>query len=250
MKKGVFLKYYRMISVVLVLVLSVSYVGVVDYVSDLKSLPSSASEIGSIDKTVVIDAGHGGEDGGTVGVSGTLEKNVNLSVSLYLKRLFELTDIRVVLTRNSDKLMYSEGEENHKKASDVRNRVKFTKQVENPVFVSIHQNSFPISKYSGLQVYYSENNTDSKALAEVIQSTNREFLRPDNYRKIKPAGNNIYVLRKLDCPAVLVECGFLSNEKEEQMLKNEDYQKKMSFVIFSSVVDYLTDGEEQDSESE
>lgn len=244
LKKSVFLKYYRMISVTAVLALSFSYVGVVDYITNLKSVPSSSTNDCVSDVTVVIDAGHGGEDGGTVGACGSLEKDINLAVSLQIDKLFALTDVNTVLTRDSDKLLYNDGEENRKKAADVRNRVKITQQVENPVFVSIHQNSFPISKYSGLQVYYSEINAESRSLAELVQQTNKAYLQPDNTRNIKPAGNNIYVLSNLDCPAVLVECGFLSNESEERMLVDEDYQKKLSFVIFSSVINYLTVGEQ------
>ncbi len=234
------MRHYRAISVALILVLTAAYISVIETLTADYVITSNSKDVLHCDVTVVIDAGHGGEDGGTVGTSGSLEKDINLAIASSVKRLFDLTDINVVMTRDEDKLLYGEGQENRKKYYDVRNRVELVSKISNPVFVSIHQNSFPISKYSGLQVYYSPNNGESRTLAKRIQDFTSNYLQKENTRSIKEAGRNIYVLKALNCPSVLVECGFLSNYGEEQLLMDEKYQNKVAFVIFSAVVDYLT----------
>lgn len=188
---------------------------------------------------IVIDPGHGGEDGGAVGKAGTLEKDINLAISKNLQSYLTLAGFNVKMTRNKDVLLYSKEQSNMKKYYDVRNRVAFTKSFENAVFVSIHQNTFPLEKYSGLQVYYSKNNLDSKKISSIIQQNAVTFLQPNNNRKEKEAGGNIYVLKELWCPAVLVECGFLSNESEEKALCDKEYRKQVAFVIFKSLAEYL-----------
>ncbi|MBE6681809.1 MAG: hypothetical protein E7600_05970 [Ruminococcaceae bacterium] len=191
------------------------------------------------DTVVVIDPGHGGEDGGAVGVSGVLEKDINLAISQYIHDFFVFIDTDCVLTRKDDILLYESGQENRKKYHDVRNRVRIANAYDNPLFVSIHQNKFPMEKYFGLQVYYSSNNKNSQIIADSIQSNNKMFLQPDNNRKTKEAVKSIYVLDALKCPAVLVECGFLSNSREEGLLSNEDYQKKIAFIIFKSLIEHF-----------
>ncbi len=190
--------------------------------------------------TLVIDAGHGGEDGGAVGASGTLEKEINLSVAKKLEGMFKFLDVDVVMTRVDDRMLYFPEQLSRKKYYDLRNRKAIADKYENPVFISIHQNKFPISKYNGLQVYYSANNDSSQILAELVQNKTSEFLQPDNTRKIKSAGGSIYLMYNLECPAILIECGFLSNPAEEKLLQNQEYQKKLAFIIFSAVADYLS----------
>ena len=192
--------------------------------------------------TLIIDPGHGGMDSGAVGnILGLLEKDVNLEISKILYDLFKLTDIPVIMTRTEDVLLSTEGESVSKKTADLKGRVDIAQKAENPVFVSIHQNKFSLEKYKGLQVYYSKNNPDSQALAEIIQNKTAQFLQKDNKRQTKPAGRNIYVMHKLDCPAVLVECGFLSNYEEEKLLNTGEYRKKLAFVIFSCIMDYYNE---------
>ena len=198
----------------------------------------------NINVTVIIDAGHGGEDGGAVGTTlGTLEKDINLSLSYKLCELFALTDIKAVMTRRDDRLLYNDGQEHRKKYHDVRNRVKFAQDYESPVFISIHQNKFPVSKYKGLQVYYSGNNDESKILAEKIQSYVVTNIQKDNNRKIKESGGSIYLMNALECPAVLVECGFLSNSEDEKNLCDDEYQNKLAFVIFASIMSYISENQ-------
>ena len=187
---------------------------------------------------IVIDAGHGGEDGGAQSTDGILEKDINLAIAKYLDDYLFLSGFETVMTRSDDRLLYGNGEQNRKKFYDVRNRAEIAKQYDNSIFVSIHQNKFPIEKYSGLQVYYSKNDPRSKTLANIIQSSVKEKLQPKNNRETKAAGSNIYILNNAESPAVLVECGFLSNGEEARKLNDKEYQKKLAFVIFTSVTEF------------
>ncbi len=209
----------------------------------IENLGDSSVPVGVLDEQknkdiYIIDPGHGGFDGGAVGQTGVLEKDINLDIAIHLQELFSMSGIEAFLTRTTDVLLYNENDGRSKKAQDVRNRVSFTKSFVNPVFVSIHQNKFPVSKYSGLQVYYSPHNSSSKLLAESIQSEVKSKLQNDNNREVKKSGSTIFVLKNLDCPAVLVECGFLSNPKEEALLSDCKYRKKLALCIFSALMNY------------
>ncbi len=202
-----------------------------------KNIPSSVSGSGK-KRTVVIDAGHGGRDGGAVAEDGTLEKHLNLAVALQLKALLESADIRVVMTRETD-IELASPDSPHKKADDLKAREKLAESCENAVFVSIHMNRFPVEKYRGLQVYYSENHENSQNLAQAIQNVSAEALRNTQDRKIKPAGDSIYLMAHLEIPAVLVECGFLSNREELSLLKSEAYQKKLAMCLYAALMEYF-----------
>ena len=191
--------------------------------------------------TVVLDAGHGGEDGGAVSAAGFAEKEANLAIALCLQELLEANGITVRLTRSEDILLYDRDVDYHgrKKALDLAARRKIAESTENCVFVSIHMNAYPIEKYNGLQVWYSPNNPSSRLLAENVQSMTSDLLQPDNNRKVKAATSSIYLLHHLNCPAILVECGFLSNPEEAAALATEDYQKKLAFLLFLSISESL-----------
>ena len=188
---------------------------------------------------VVIDAGHGGEDGGAVSDSGIVEKDLNLDIALRLDNLIKLTDHISILIRDTDRLMYEPGQESCKKASDITNRIRLAEGYENCIFVSIHQNKFPIKKYSGLQVYYSKNDKRSETLGKLIQSNVKQLLQNDNNRQAKKADKNIRLLDSITHPSVLVECGFLSNNAEADLLNTEQYRNKIAYILFCSVVEYL-----------
>lgn len=191
--------------------------------------------------TVLLDAGHGGEDGGAVGVNGALEKDLNLTITRYIKEYLEADGCRVVLTRNEDRLLYTE-EQNiygQRKLYDLRNRLEIAAKQENPILVSIHMNRFSQSKYSGLQVYYSKNHPDSRTLAAKIRAEVIQKLQPQNNRQIKEATTSIYLLNRAEMPAVLVECGFLSNPDECENLSREDYQKRLAKVIADSILAHI-----------
>lgn len=191
--------------------------------------------------TVVIDAGHGGRDGGAVADDdGTLEKHLNLSVAKKLKALLESANVRVLMTRETDVELASP-DSPHKKQDDLNARLEIAETYDDAIFVSIHMNKFPVSKYSGLQVYYSDNHADSRELAQIIQGGAAELLKNTGEREIKSAGDAIYLMSNLEIPAVLVECGFLSNYEEKELLKTDDYQKKLAMSIFSSILNYISE---------
>ena len=199
---------------------------------------NTSSEYSGI--TVVIDPGHGGRDGGAVGDDGTLEKDLNLAVALKLKALLESADIHVIMTRETD-IELASPDSAHKKADDLKARLQLAQNQKNAVFVSIHMNKFPIEKYSGLQVYYSENNPESLSLAQTVQNTAQAALQNTNDRKVKPAGDSIYLMKNLEIPAILVECGFLSNTAERELLKDENYQKKLALCLSAAILTYIAD---------
>ena len=185
--------------------------------------------------TVVIDAGHGGFDGGAYGDTKNgrvLEKDVNLSVAKRLYFLFRVFGVPCVMTRDGD-VMLGEG-----KAYDLKNRLEIARSCENPVFISIHQNKYPMEQCRGLQVYYSKNDGASETLALFIQNVNRMYNDPGNDRGIKRSDSSIYLLDRLTCPAVLVECGFLSNPEECGMLTDAGYQNRLAAAIFSASVEF------------
>ena len=146
------------------------------------------------------------------------------------------------MTRETAEGIYSEGNSiKEKKLSDMHNRENIINQSGADIFISIHMNSFPDSKYSGLQVYYSKNDPESRILAECIQNTVHKHLQPQNDRQIKPAGSNIFILDRIKIPAVLIECGFLSNDTEALLLSDPVYQKKLTVNLFLSISKYIAE---------
>ncbi len=198
----------------------------------------SSSDAGQDRFVIVLDPGHGGEDGGC-SAGGVLEKDLNLEVAQRVKALCCVFGVPCVMTREDDTLLYDlygelEGYGGKKKAYDLKNRVRFAKETEGGVYVGIHMNSFPAEKYRWLQVWYSPNNEESGRIAEAIRR-GAAILDPSNEREAKEADSSIFVLDRLDVPAVLVECGFLSNPEEREALCDAEYQKKIASLIFSSV---------------
>ena len=190
--------------------------------------------------TVVLDAGHGGEDGGASSADGALEKDLNLSLTLLLRDLLLANGINVILTRETDTLLYDKNAdyEGRKKALDMAERKKIAEEATGCVFVSIHMNSYPTPTCRGLQVWYSKNDPRSLALAESVRSVNHALLQPQNDRTVSAAGSGIYLLHTLDLPAILIECGFLSTPDEAALLATESYQKKLAFSIFCGIMAY------------
>ncbi|MGM9680326.1 MAG: N-acetylmuramoyl-L-alanine amidase [Eubacteriales bacterium] len=198
-------------------------------------------------KTIILDPGHGGEDSGAVGVNGSYEKDLNLSLAFVMRDLLTLAGYTVIMTRETDELLYDPDVNLTKKSQDLKNRLNFEDLYPDAIFVSIHMNKFPVEKYSGLQVYYSPNNSQSRELASLLQSEVREKLQTDNKREIKPATSSIYILDHIRIPAVLVECGFLSNALEEALLRDEGYQRQLAMVLCVAIRDYLNDGSMQET---
>lgn len=188
---------------------------------------------------IIIDAGHGGEDSGAV-ANGVLEKDVNLDIALKLRDFLLSSGYTVVMTRDSDISIYdsSAATVREKKVSDLHNRLSIINGSEDNILISIHQNKFEQSKYYGAQMFYSKNNPESQILAESIRQSVTGLLQPENKRELKPADKTIYILNKATVPAVIVECGFLSNPDEAQKLSDENYRKKMAFAIYCGFLNY------------
>ena len=185
--------------------------------------------------TVILDAGHGGEDSGAIGVGGVLEKDLNLSLTLRLRDLLTFEGWRVILTRSDDRLLYDPNVNLSHKTQDLKTRLQYETKYPDAVFVSIHMNQFPAESCKGLQVYYSPNHAASESLALGIQSDIKAYLSPSNQRECKRATTSIFILNRIRIPAVLVECGFISNGEEAAMLQTEAYQKQMAAILTVSL---------------
>ena len=187
---------------------------------------------------IVIDAGHGGDDPGKIGVNDALEKDINLSIALQLKELFDAQDqVSVVLTRESDSCLADAGVKNQK-VSDMQNRCKLITEV-NPVFtVSIHQNSYTTPDIKGAQVFYYSQSEAGKTLADTLQNSLIANVDPENHRLAK-ANDSYYLLKKTPTPTVIVECGFLSNPAEADLLLTDEYQQKIVAAVYQGIMDYM-----------
>lgn len=206
-----------------------------------RNMAAMTAAIAARPTTIVIDAGHGGEDGGAVGISGVTESRLNLSVALRLEQLLTLCGFETAMIRRSDCAVYTEGETiAEKKVSDLKNRVKLVAQSDPAVLVSIHQNHFSQEQYYGAQVFYAPV-SGSRELAEQMQSCLRQALDPENHRMAKQA-QSVYLLEQISCPGVLVECGFLSNSQEEALLQQPEYQKKLVCAIACALAQYIGEG--------
>ena len=227
---------FKIISVMLIVLLLGMYVATSfldsgEYVS--------AMQLENERNLVIIDAGHGGEDPGAIGVDGVYEKDLNLEIANELAEALTAEGFAVLLTRTTDKLLYTDAEniKGIRKISDLKNRCKIAAEYPNAIFVSIHMNSYGSAKYSGLQVYYSTSDEKSEALAAKIQTAVKSGLQPDNNRTIKP-GRDMYILENLTNVAVLIECGFLTNADECKKLSQKEYQKQLCLAIVCGIIDY------------
>ncbi len=191
--------------------------------------------------TIIIDSGHGGEDGGAVNKDGIAEKDINLAIAKKLEKMLYVSGLKIQMTRTSDISIHDKDANTirKKKVSDLNNRLKIFNSSSKNIVISIHQNNFSEEKYCGTQIFYSNNEPKSKEIAECIRKSVVNLLQPNNSRECKPAGKNIFILHNANVPAVIVECGFLSNKKESSLLSSEDYQKKMAFAIYCGILDYI-----------
>lgn len=189
--------------------------------------------------TIIIDPGHGGMDGGATSCTGILESQINLEISLRLNDLFHFLGYDTRMIRTEDVSVHKEGETiAGKKASDLKQRVKMAEAEEDAVLLSIHQNYFPQAQYSGAQVFYA-GTPGSQSLAKAMQAAFTRYLAPVRPRQEKKS-SGVYLMEHISCPAVLIECGFLSNPREEALLRSPDYQKKLAVIIGCSAAEYLS----------
>lgn len=192
-------------------------------------------------RVIIIDAGHGGIDGGAVGKSGTIEKNINLDISKKLKSYIESGGDTCIMIREVDEGLYGEyGTIRNKKNEDLRNRKDIIKEYRADMFISIHLNSFPQSQYYGAQVFYPEDNEDSKILAKKVQEELILVLNRGN-KRVEKQSDSYYLLKDNPVPSILIECGFLSNPEEERLLKDSEYQNKIAWAAYKGIMRYFTE---------
>lgn len=227
----------RNTALALVPVLIIALIGGINFTKEF--IPASVKPTNR--QVILIDAGHGGFDGGAVAPDGTVEKDINLKISLNLAHMLKSAGFRVILTREAD-VSTDDVEISTipiRKKSDLKNRLKLMNDYPDAVFVSIHLNKFTTSSAKGSQVFYNGKIAESKVLGEAIQNSIVKLLQPENTRVNKQATKSTYLLYNATIPAVLVECGFLSNKTELQLLKDTEYQKKIAFCCFSGIMDYF-----------
>lgn len=187
-------------------------------------------------KSVVIDAGHGGSDPGKIGVNKSLEKDINLQIALQVKEKLEKNKIKVVMTRVDGESLSSTDAANHK-ADDMKKRVKIINESDASIAVSIHQNSYPAEEVKGAQVFYYTHSEEGKKMAEIMQE-NFRLANPSNKRQAKE-NSTYYMIKKTKIPTIIVECGFLSNWEEAELLNSPEYQDKMAQLICDGIVKIL-----------
>lgn len=204
------------------------------------SVPASMGDEGE-PQVIILDAGHGGMDGGCSSAQGDVEKNINLAILLDLRELLEMSGYEVIVTRDTDISIHDAGIEGiaNQKSSDMDNRLEIFNSCEDAICISIHQNQFTDPKYSGAQMFYADTNPESGKLAQLIQDQFVEFLQPDNNREIKLCGKELFLCYYSENPTVMVECGFLSNPEEAALLVTEDYQQKVAFTVYAALMEYL-----------
>ena len=192
--------------------------------------------------TVILDAGHGGIDGGAVAADGSSEKDVNLAITLKVEAILKSYGFHTVMVREDDRSVHSPEARTTReiKVTDIHNRMKLFESTPNSILVSIHQNHYSSSSVKGAQVFYSKNTQSSALLADCIQNSIASQLQPWNTRATKPSGSSIYLLYNAKATAVLVECGFISNPEENRSLHDESYQGRMAFCIAQGILQYCT----------
>ncbi|MCM1040379.1 MAG: N-acetylmuramoyl-L-alanine amidase [Roseburia sp.] len=228
-------RYQIAIKIMAALLLALS----VNFVLQQRIVRTSSEQVvtGKSRPCVVIDAGHGGADPGKVGINGALEKDINLEIARKLQMFLEMSDVEVILTRDSDAGLYDENASN-KKVQDMKRRVAIIEETRPVVTISIHQNSYHEEYVHGAQTFYYETSEQSKLLAEEIQRMLLNEIDPDNKRVAK-SNDSYYLLKKTSSPIVIVECGFLSNSEEAQKLGSDQYQEKLAWAIHMGVMRYI-----------
>ena len=206
----------------------------------LKTAHQSMSKSGQYFPHIIIDAGHGGVDSGAVGVDNVLEKDINLSIALKLRDLLDATGFNTTMTREVDESIHDKDANSirAKKVSDMKNRLNLVNGDANNLLISIHQNKFEESQYRGAQVFFSRNNPRSQELAQSMRAAIVGLLQKDNSREVKPSPKGVFLLNKATVPAIIVECGFLSNSEDVKNLLTEDYQEQMAFSIYCGFLDF------------
>lgn len=203
-------------------------------------ITESTSSVPISNHTIILDAGHGNPDGGAVAADGTIESDLNLSLVLKLQKLLESSGTTVILTRSDENGIYEATADTirEQKISDMKARAKIANSSNAEMFISIHMNKLPQTKYSGWQTFYKNNDDVSKQIASNIQTSLNYFIKKENSRTIKSI-SGIYLTKNVEIPLVIVECGFLSNEEENKLLQTDKYQEELAWSIYIGIMDYL-----------
>lgn len=209
----------------------------VQFVSAIEETDKRAFQKDGEEITIVVDAGHGGIDPGKIGINNALEKDINLAIALKLERNLRENGINVVMTRRDDSGLYKETDSN-KKVIDMKNRLAIIEEAKPVLAVSIHQNSYPDSSVSGVQVFYYKDSVKSREAAEIMQAQLIQTLKPKKERVAKDNGS-YYLLKKTSVPIVIVECAFMSNPTEAQLLTQDDYQEKVAWAIYMGIMQVI-----------
>lgn len=223
-----------------ILIFGISALLIVSFLSSWLIIPTSMAAGGKSESVLILDAGHGGEDGGASTASGQKESIMNLAVVLKLDQILGFCGVDSVLTRDSDISLHSESCETirEKKVSDLKNRVSFINSYENALVISVHQNHFTDPKYSGSQVFYNTGDI-SRQWGDRTQEILRQVLNPENGRRAKLLPDSVYLFKHITCPSILVECGFLSNGEEAALLQTESYQRKTALALAGACLQQL-----------
>lgn len=209
------------------------------FLSDQKeSVPTVSLPVSG--KTIVIDAGHGKPDEGAESSRGTTEAETNLKIALKLQNLLEQSGSSVILTRSDENAIYDIDSKTlrQKKVSDIHNRVKIGNESSADIFVSIHLNKIPQQQYDGWQTFYNAQSADGQKLAVSIQNNLNDAIQKENNRVAKSI-ENIYIVKHVEIPITIVECGFLSNPEEEKLLLEDEYQNRLVWGIYNGIIDYF-----------
>ena len=236
--RGDFLLYKRIIIGIVCISLLLTTIYLTEFAQSVRIVETSVASFGL--PVIMIDPGHGGIDGGTSGADGTKEKQVNLQISQNLHTFSVLLGFETEMTRTTD-CLYEENSTDSirtQKRRDLAHRLSMIENKENTILISVHQNYYSDSKYSGFQVFYTTNNHENKIIANTLQGIIKSYLQPENTRKIKTVGSEIYLLHHCTKPAVMIECGFMSNPKELSLLKNRTYQSKLSLSVLIGILNY------------
>lgn len=209
------------------------------FISDKKdTVPTVSLPVSG--KTIVIDAGHGKPDEGAQSNNGTTEAETNLKIALKLQNLLEQSGSSVILTRSDENAIYDLDTKTlrEKKISDIHNRVKIGNESSADIFVSIHLNKIPEQQYDGWQTFYNAQSTEGQRLAVSIQNNLNDAIQRENNRVAKSI-DNIYIVKHVEIPMTIVECGFLSNPEEEKLLLDDEYQNRLAWGIYNGIIDYF-----------
>ena len=203
-----------------------------------KTVPTVSLPISN--KVIVVDAGHGVPDEGAQSSNGTTEAETNLKIALKLQSLLEQSGSTVILTRSDENAIYDLDSKTlkQKKISDIHNRVKIGNESSADLFISIHLNKIPQNQYWGWQCFYKEGNEQSMKLAKSLQENLNEAIQKEN-KRVAMKLDNVYIMKHVEIPISIVECGFLSNPEEEQLLLTDEYQDKLAWGIYNGIIDYF-----------